>query len=306
MLACCASPREEGGTTPPRTTMVPTPSAEPASGDVSRRSHRLTRHESTDDYKVQYVSQVDTLHNLPERARVQLALSMKDLHVPPGHCIIQQGDVGTEMYFVVDGSAEILIDSLDSQPVAAICAGQFFGETALLQADSRSAYVRSTTEMHLFVLTKQHLHAVIEAHPELQEMLVRAVQSRGLQQDAEPDQQMQPEPDSTCGPGGDPSQPQSVLNTRAEADAAQVVARRQELATSAPATASNDAQNTNGMAFVTSGGTEQPMYGQWIAMYDKCKFSGDFNDVVAFVESNPSTVNNRKGGRCCHAHTHSS
>ena len=107
---------------------------------------------------------------------------MTDLHVSSGQVIINQGDLGTEMYFVVDGTADILIDSLEMQPVASIYAGQFFGELALLQALPRNAYVRAATEMDLFVLTKQHLHAVIEAHPDLQQVLLRAVQMRSIPQ----------------------------------------------------------------------------------------------------------------------------
>ena len=129
-------------------------------------------------YKMQYVSRVPLLESLPEDARGKLAHAMTDLSLEPGQVLIQKGDVGTEMYFILLGSVEVLLDTLDDEPVAHIGAGDFFGEMALLQAETRSAFVRAAEPVDLFVLTKDDLLAVVEAHPELESVLRAAVERR--------------------------------------------------------------------------------------------------------------------------------
>jgi CRP-like cAMP-binding protein len=127
----------------------------------------------------QYVAQVDILQNLPEHARTKLASSMTTMyHVQPGKVIIEKGAVGREMYFIINGTAEVLIGSLEDPPVAQIKKGSFFGEIALLREEVRTAYVRAVTEMDLFVLAKPDLWAVIEEQPELEAILIEAMEAR--------------------------------------------------------------------------------------------------------------------------------
>ena len=114
------------------------------------------------DIKMQVLSSVAMLSSLPEAARTQLARRMTAAQVAPGDVIIRQGDIGDRMYFVVFGTAEVLIGSLNRVPVAQIFAGSFFGEMALVRAEKRNAFVRATSEMDILVLTKQHVDTLTE------------------------------------------------------------------------------------------------------------------------------------------------
>eukprot|EP01046_Picozoa_sp_COSAG06_P049422 COSAG06_NODE_7606_length_2443_cov_2.555034_2_plen_66_part_00 len=62
--------------------------------------------------------------------------------------------------------------------MAQIKKGSFFGEIALLREEVRTAYVRAVTEMDLFVLAKPDLWAVIEEQPELEAILIEAMEAR--------------------------------------------------------------------------------------------------------------------------------
>ena len=71
-----------------------------------------------------------------------------------------------------------MIGDLDGDPVVQLGKGSFFGEMALLREEVRSAWVRAVTEMDLFFLAKPDLRAVIDEEPDLEEVLVAAMQAR--------------------------------------------------------------------------------------------------------------------------------
>jgi CRP-like cAMP-binding protein len=83
--------------------------------------------------------------------------------------VCEKGAVGVEMYFIVRGEAEVLLD-LDSPPIATVMPGSFFGEGALLGGDGavRNAYVRASKTMQLYVLTKQGLEDVFADYPDVE------------------------------------------------------------------------------------------------------------------------------------------
>ena len=41
---------------------------------------------------------------------------------------------------------------------------------------------------------------------------------------------------------------------------------------------------------------KQPLYAEWMKLYEQSRNNGEFERVVVFIETNPSAVNNRKGG----------
>ena len=144
-----------------------------------------TRAQKQLEAKMRYVTQVDILHNLPEDTRYQLARKLKPKEVRKGKIIIKKGAVGKEMYFVKTGKADILIDSEEAKATAFVNAGQFFGEVALLKKTKRNAYVRAATEMDLFVLAEDDLHAIVDSRPELKQVLLDAVERRSKPHEAE-------------------------------------------------------------------------------------------------------------------------
>ncbi|KAJ3170000.1 hypothetical protein HDU87_000523 [Geranomyces variabilis] len=91
----------------------------------------------------------------------QLALVLKLRIYEPGASIIKKDEVGTSMYFVLDGTAEVV--SEDGGTIyAELNATSFFGEVALLFEVNRTATVRSRTRTTLFELCKDALTAVLD------------------------------------------------------------------------------------------------------------------------------------------------
>jgi small-conductance mechanosensitive channel/CRP-like cAMP-binding protein len=82
----------------------------------------------------------------------------------PGEVIIRAGEVGSELFVIERGTAEVLGRRKDGPEarVAALGAGQFFGEAALLADELRSATVRASSECQLLVISAAALRAAVE------------------------------------------------------------------------------------------------------------------------------------------------
>ncbi|KAJ3210512.1 hypothetical protein HDU67_005243, partial [Dinochytrium kinnereticum] len=96
-----------------------------------------------------------------------LALSLRPVQYRYGEVIIQKGDLAGEMYFVVDGEAEVFSDE-DGKVFANFYPGTFFGEVGLFFKIKRTASVRCTSStITVFKLAKSDLDIVLDAYPEI-------------------------------------------------------------------------------------------------------------------------------------------
>ena len=98
-----------------------------------------------------------------------LALMLKPRVFGPGATIIKKGDPGQEMFFLSRGKVEVLGD--DNKVLASLKEGDFFGETALLSTEVRTASVRAVTPCDLFVLGQEDFNQVLQDHPEIADSL---------------------------------------------------------------------------------------------------------------------------------------
>ncbi len=80
-----------------------------------------------------------------------------------GVAIVRQGEEGLGFYLVLNGTADVL---RSGRPVATLLPGQFFGESALLKAQPRTADVRATSEVDCLILDRQSFWAVLGIDPD--------------------------------------------------------------------------------------------------------------------------------------------
>jgi len=78
--------------------------------------------------------------------------------VAPGVEVVVQGDVGDAFYAIRSGHAEVL---RDGAVVAALGAGDYFGEAALLTNAPRNATVVARTPMRVFRLPRPGFEAIV-------------------------------------------------------------------------------------------------------------------------------------------------
>lgn len=86
-----------------------------------------------------------------------------------GEVIIREGDIGDEFYILRSGSVHIYRETLsgDNLALADLNADMniFFGETALIGKDARSATVQALTDCRLIVLSSRKFHEICEKEP---------------------------------------------------------------------------------------------------------------------------------------------
>ncbi len=96
-----------------------------------------------------------------------------------GETIIREGESGAEFFILADGSASVSKTTQDGdQYKVAILHGHkgaFFGESALLEADTRSATIVADTECRCMVLTKSAFDTFSNNHPQWAMPIIRRV-----------------------------------------------------------------------------------------------------------------------------------
>eukprot|EP01065_Artemidia_motanka_P021665 TRINITY_DN2589_c5_g1_i1.p1 TRINITY_DN2589_c5_g1~~TRINITY_DN2589_c5_g1_i1.p1 ORF type:complete len:1395 (+),score=271.87 TRINITY_DN2589_c5_g1_i1:120-4304(+) len=138
--------------------------------------------------RVTLVSEVPMFKDLSNECRQALAGSLHQVFLEPEDNIIEFGAVGSEMYFIMHGFAEVLIPVDPTDPyngeeihVAVVKPGDFFGEVALLiPGANRTATIKSLTYCDLFRLDTCDFVALFYRFAELSIKMEAEAHNRGL------------------------------------------------------------------------------------------------------------------------------
>jgi len=93
----------------------------------------------------------------------------------PGEWVVREGDVGHEMYFISQGTVDVVVNNA---VVANLGEGAFFGEISLLIEATRTASIRAADYCDLFVLRKRDLDKVLKLFPEQKARIVQMAEMR--------------------------------------------------------------------------------------------------------------------------------
>lgn len=107
--------------------------------------------------------------------------AVEEVEVPPGRVLCEEGTVGREFFYIIDGTATV---KRHDRKVATLGAGKYFGELALLDRKPRSATVESETDMRLLVLDQRRFNGLLDAMPALAHKFLVAMAGRLRDADA--------------------------------------------------------------------------------------------------------------------------
>ena len=80
--------------------------------------------------------------------------------------IITQGEMGQEIYFLIEGKANVVLTkNLEIEYEAVLEQGDFFGEESLLNVCLRKRSVIAASYCSFYILRKQHFDSVLEDFP---------------------------------------------------------------------------------------------------------------------------------------------
>ncbi len=124
---------------------------------------------------------LDSLRRLPifanvhERDVTRVAEIGEPVDAEPGAVLMDQGDVGTECFFVIDGQAGVYSGG---QHIAAIGAGSIVGEMALLGHKPRNASVVADTPMRLLAFNIAAFKKLLEEMPRTRDVITKVLEAR--------------------------------------------------------------------------------------------------------------------------------
>jgi len=97
-----------------------------------------------------------------------------------GETILRESDPGDQFFVIVRGSVKVFVDSPDGREVVLthLQAGDFFGEMALLEGETRSASVTALTEAEVVVLAREDFFAALAADFSLAKKVLQALSAR--------------------------------------------------------------------------------------------------------------------------------
>jgi small-conductance mechanosensitive channel/CRP-like cAMP-binding protein len=103
----------------------------------------------------------------------------------PGELILRRGDPGDSMFVIYRGNVEVRLPGGDgnTQQLAALKPGDFFGEMALLTGEPRNADILATSEVETLEIRKGVLQQLLDNNEPLAEALSRIITERQLRLD---------------------------------------------------------------------------------------------------------------------------
>lgn len=122
-----------------------------------------------------------------------LATMLKPRSYKKGDVIINRGEIGQDMFFMMTGTAAAHLDlAEDALAVGTLGPGSFFGEQAMIRDEPRNAYVRAVTDVEVLVLEKADMMKALESFPQLVEMLFKDTMEERMQTNEQREANYQP------------------------------------------------------------------------------------------------------------------
>lgn len=130
--------------------------------------------------------EVEALRQAPLFARIEpaklklLAFTSERLMFPADSELFHQGDAGDAAYIILDGEADVLIDTPEGGEMVVAQVGRhaFVGEIAILIDIPRTATVRAKTDLSTLVVTKEAFLQMASDFPSVAIAIMRELAQR--------------------------------------------------------------------------------------------------------------------------------
>ena len=128
---------------------------------------------------------VELLRNIPLFAKIVpsklklLAFTSERLTFSPGDSLFKQGDDGDALYVIMEGEADVLIDTPGGQiTVATMGKNDFVGDIAVLCDVPRTATVTATSKLTTMRVTKDLFFQLVSQFPQIAIEIMRELARR--------------------------------------------------------------------------------------------------------------------------------
>ncbi|ETR74442.1 MAG: MscS Mechanosensitive ion channel [Candidatus Magnetoglobus multicellularis str. Araruama] len=123
---------------------------------------------------------IDVFKPFPDDAKASLSQRIHACVFRKNEYIVRQGDEGDSLFIIIEGAVKIQLRQPDGKTIdlAALGAGKFFGEMALLTGETRSADVIAISETHLIEITRDDIAPIMQQYPDLSNLLAEVLANR--------------------------------------------------------------------------------------------------------------------------------
>jgi CRP-like cAMP-binding protein len=128
---------------------------------------------------------VELLRNIPLFAKIEpsklklLAFTSQRLTFNPGDSLFKQGDSGDALYVIMEGDADVLVDTPGGQiTVATMGKNDFVGDIAVLCDVPRTATVTATSKLTTLRITKDIFFQLVCQFPQIAIEIMRVLAHR--------------------------------------------------------------------------------------------------------------------------------
>lgn len=129
--------------------------------------------------------EVDLLRNIPLFTRIEpsklklLAFTSERLTFRAGQDLCVQGDMGDAAYIIIEGDADVLVDTPNGViTVAQVGKNDFVGEIAILCDVPRTATVRATSDLTALKISKDLFFRLVCEFPQMAVEIMRVLAHR--------------------------------------------------------------------------------------------------------------------------------
>jgi len=129
--------------------------------------------------------EVNLLRKIPIFANIEpsklklLAFTSERLTFAPGQVLFHHGDMGDAAYIIIEGEAEVVIDTtVGPMTVATVGRNEIIGEIAILCDVPRTATVTASTRLVTLVIDKDLFFRLINEFPQMAVEILRELAQR--------------------------------------------------------------------------------------------------------------------------------
>ena len=135
---------------------------------------------ATLDEEVELLRKIPLFSTIDPGKLKLLAFSSDRKNYADGQDLFKQGEFGDAAYVIVEGSADVIVetDDADEVVVAELGNNEFIGEISILCDVPRTATVRASGELQTLVIKKEHFLGLVQQIPDLGVEVMRELASR--------------------------------------------------------------------------------------------------------------------------------
>jgi len=113
------------------------------------------------------ITQLQLLKYVPDSLRTEIAGRLRSIRASKGRTVVEKGSRSEEVFFLLEGQAEVLRYSANGREVSvnAIGPGDIFGELAALDGGPRSATVTASSDLHMLAMRDNDFMKCLESSP---------------------------------------------------------------------------------------------------------------------------------------------